>query len=239
MNCFFHRNISARPKEGFARLKGMESKMKDKICYIVGAGVNYNLDFVVTDMDIVIAADGGLDHLQKAGIAANLSIGDFDSVKQRPTHGIVLDSEKDFTDMFAAMQEGLTRGYKLFHIYCGTGGRFDHTFANIQMLGYLAAKNKRGYLIGRDYVITAIADGEGISFGSSCNGYISVFSFSDTSTGVCIKGLKYEVDDFTFENINPMGVSNEFVGVGSSISIEKGTLLVIFPRDSFISSLIE
>lgn len=213
----------------------------NRICYIVGAGVNYNLDFVATDMDIVIAADGGLDYLQKAGIAANLSIGDFDSVKQRPTHGtiVTLNSEKDFTDMFAAVQEGLARDYNLFHIYGGTGGRFDHTFANIQILGYLAAKNKRGYLIGRDYVITGIADGESISFDSNYHGYISVFSFSDTSTGICIKGLKYEVDDFTLENTNPMGVSNEFVSVGSSISIEKGTLLVVFPRDSFISNLVK
>ena len=34
--------------------------MKDKICYVVGAGENYELDFQPTAEDFVIAADAGL-----------------------------------------------------------------------------------------------------------------------------------------------------------------------------------
>jgi len=34
--------------------------MKQKICYVIGAGENYGLDFCPKPDDYVIAADGGL-----------------------------------------------------------------------------------------------------------------------------------------------------------------------------------
>jgi len=202
-----------------------------KTCYIVGAGVNYGLDFMVADGDLVIAADGGLDHLRKQGIAADLVIGDFDSISNKPAQGkiITLDKDKDHTDTFEAVQYGITQGYETFYIYCGTGGRFDHTFANIQLLGYLAQNGKRGYLVGRDYVITVIANGS-ISFDSGYRGYISVFSYSDMAAGVCIKGLKYELENHSLASTSPIGISNEFVGVDSAITVNNGSLVITFPR---------
>jgi len=202
-----------------------------KTCYIVGAGVNYGLDFVVADGDLVIAADGGLDHLRKQGIAADLAIGDFDSISDRPAQGkiIILDKDKDHTDTFEAVQYGIAQGYESFHIYCGTGGRFDHTFANIQLLGYLAQNGKRGYLVGRDYVITVIANGS-ISFDSGYRGYISVFSYSDMAAGVWIKGLKYELENHSLASTSPIGVSNEFIGADSTITVNNGSLVITFPR---------
>jgi len=206
--------------------------MQKNICYVVGAGVNYGLDFIPQDGDYVIAADGGFDHLHKQGITADLSIGDYDSIKTKPTHGniIALDENKDYTDTFEAVQIGISKGYENFHIYCGTGGRFDHTYANIQLLAYLAQNNKRGYLVGQNQVTTAITNSN-ISFTSSCKGYISVFSYSSKAVGVSIKGLKYELDNHTLENKLPIGVSNEFTGIPSIISVNNGTLLVIFPRE--------
>ena len=206
--------------------------MNKNICFIVGAGTNFGLDFIPADGDYVIAADGGYDHLHKQGIAVDLSIGDFDSVSNKPTHGniITLNKEKDQTDTYEAVQVGITKGYEIFHVYCGTGGRFDHTLANMQLLGYLAHANKRGYLVGQDYVITVITKGS-IFFDSNCQGYVSVFSYSDKSSGVSIKGLKYELENHSLTNTYPIGVSNEFTGAPSTISVESGALVVIFPRE--------
>jgi len=202
------------------------------ICYIVGAGVNYGLDFAVGDGDFVIAADGGFDYLHKKGIAADLCIGDFDSISRRPTHGdvITLAKEKDYSDTFEAAQCGVDRGYELFHIYCGTGGRFDHTFSNIQVLGFLALNNKRGYLIGHDYVVTVIANSR-ISFDARARGFISVFSYSGTASGVCIQGLKYELDNRSLTSTLPLGLSNEFTGRDSTVAVNDGALLIVFPRE--------
>ena len=206
--------------------------MKNKTCYIVGAGENYGLDFTTEVGDLVIAADGGLAYLQAQGITADITIGDFDSLAQKPMQPnvITLSSQKDDTDMSAAIREGIKRGHKTFQIYCGTGGRVEHTIANIQMLGYLSQNKMRGYLIDRNTIMTAVTNSS-ISFANSHRGYISIFSFSEKSTGVCLKGLKYKLEDAIMTNTYPIGVSNEFIGVESTVFVSEGTLIIVFPRE--------
>jgi len=208
-------------------------------CYIVGAGVDYGLDFPVTKNDFVIAADGGFDRLHRQGIAVDLSIGDFDSVNDKPTQGniIALDKDKDHTDTFEAILKGIDKGYESFRIYGGTGGRFDHTFANIQALSFLSQSNKIGYLVDKDCVITAITN-SAISFDARCQGFISVFSYSDMSAGVYLKGLKYELENHSLKSTFPVGVSNEFTGADSTIRVDNGTLIIIFPRKCLDAVLI-
>lgn len=50
--------------------------MKQKICYVIGAGENYGLDFCPKPDDYVIAADGGLKYLEQCSIKPDLVIGD-------------------------------------------------------------------------------------------------------------------------------------------------------------------
>ncbi len=205
--------------------------MKTGICYVVGAGDNYGLDFTPKAGDMVIAVDGGFQILKENGMDADMVIGDFDSLQFIPQHSnvIVLNTEKDDTDMWAALKEGMETGYEVFHIYCGTGGRIEHTIANIQLLAELAQEGKQGVLYGKDYVITAITN-RTITFPKQMSGYVSVFSHSETAEGVYLKGLKYELDNAKMTNTYPLGVSNEFIGEESTISVKNGTLLVVYPR---------
>lgn len=204
--------------------------MKKGICYIVGAGENYGLNFIPRAEDYVIAADAGFQALEQAHIAVDLAVGDFDTLHIVPRHPnvICLDAEKDDTDMRAAVGEGIRAGYETFHIYCGMGGRIEHTIANMQLLAELAQNGRQGFLFGRDTVITAIAD-RAMSFPEKASGYLSVFSHSERSEGVYLKGLKYELENAVLTNIYPLGISNEFIGVKSSVSVKKGTLMIIFP----------
>jgi len=61
-------------------------------------------------------------------------------------------------------------------------------------------------------------------------GYISVFSLDTESKGVTETGMKYSIDNYTMKNNFPIGVSNEFTGKNSSISVLDGTLLIVYPR---------
>lgn len=207
--------------------------MNNAICYIVGAGENYGLDFKPSSNDFVIAADAGIRYLEQNGISADLVIGDFDSLNDTPTHPntMPLTAEKDETDMLAAVREGIKAGYSVFHIYGGTGGRIDHTIANLQVLAYLAQNGMQGFLFGKDSIITAITNRK-IAFDQILCGYISVFSYTEKSEGVYLHGLKYELKDAVLTNTFPLGVSNEFVGKESSISVNSGTLLIVFPKES-------
>lgn len=70
--------------------------------------------------------------------------------------------------------------------------------------------------------------GEEICFGAEARGMISVFCQGGPASGVWEKGLKYTLSDAVLTDDRALGVSNEFLGCESSISVESGTLLVMW-----------
>lgn len=199
-----------------------------KTCYIVGAGEVEALSFKPTKEDFVIACDGGYEHCRRWEIKADLVIGDFDSLEFVPEHPNVirLKSEKDDTDTACAVKAGLERGFRRFVIYGGTGGRISHTIANIQLLCGLADQGCYGMLIGKDAWYRVICNEE-ICFSKEMSGYLSVFCMGDRALGVYEHGLKYSLEDATLVKETPLGVSNEFVGRESKVSVREGMLLLI------------
>lgn len=205
--------------------------MNEKICYIVCAGEKCRLGFSAKEDDLVIAADGGLSYLEGENIKPDIIIGDFDSLGYKPEgkNVIKLNTCKDETDTFSCVEKGMSLGYDFFKIYCATGGRIDHTVANLQLLSYIAKNGRRGEIYSEDSVLTAVKNGE-LRLEERQSGYISVFSLSDESRGVCIENLKYTVSNATLTSTFPIGTSNEFIGKPARISVEDGTLLIVFPR---------
>lgn len=202
--------------------------MNVKKCVIAGAGEYSGKIPDPLEDDYIIAADGGYSLLTARGLRADALIGDFDSLASPPEHGniIRLSVEKDDTDMLAAIRHGLWKGYRVFHIYGGTGGRLSHTLANIECLAYLSCIGARAFLFGDGFYITAVTDGA-LEFDAGQSGGISVFSHGDSSQGVFLDGLKYSLDNAVLTNTFPLGVSNSFTGQKSSVRVEKGTLIVI------------
>ncbi len=195
----------------------------------MGAGECSRLLLHQKEEDMVIAVDGGYEYVKDGQV--DLVVGDFDSLGFVPEHPhvIALAPEKDDTDMLFAIKEGLKAGYEVFHIYGGMGGRISHTIANIQCLSYLAERGAKGYLLGGEEVVALIKE-DTLCFSDSYKGYISVFSYGERAEGVTLKGLKYPLEDAVLTQQFPIGVSNEFTGVSSLVSVKKGTLLIIFQR---------
>lgn len=205
--------------------------MNTKICYIVGAGSDYGLGFTPVEGDLLIAADGGYARTKAAGLEPDLIIGDFDSLGHVPGEDqvVVLPTEKDVTDTWAAIRLGLERGYGRFWLYGCTGGRIDHTIANIQTAAELAEQGMECRIVDQSQIITALS-GDTMTFGPAYSGYVSVFAHSDCCSGVTLQGLKYELRDAELTNRFPLGVSNEFTGKPASITVRTGTLIVVFGR---------
>lgn len=217
----------------------------NRICYIIGAGEVEDIYIDRSQEYFVIAADGGYAYLEKNGIAADLLVGDFDSLGRIPEHEhIVLHRpEKDDTDLLLAVIEGLERGYRTFVIYGALGGRLDHTYGNLQILTYIAQHGGIGYLIDRGYTteecaligrensgnttVTVIKNTT-LSFSAEYKGVISVFCAGDCASGVYLKGLKYELTDARLIHSIPLGVSNEFMGAPSSIEVKDGCLIIMW-----------
>lgn len=212
--------------------KQTDGDIMSKVCHIVGGGDFFGIR-PTGEGDFIIAADKGLLYLQNLGITPNLVIGDFDSLGHTPNgrNIIVLPCEKNDTDMGAAVAEGVMRGYKNFILYGASGGRADHTLANIQLISSLSRRGMTAIIDSRETSFTSITNGR-IIFDENAKGTVSVFSHSDISSGVTISGLKYELKNGTLKNTYALGVSNEFVGKMSEISVAQGTLTVVYPSSA-------
>ena len=180
----------------------------------------------------VIAADGGLRHTEKLGIAPDAVLGDFDSLGFCPEGANVFPVEKDDTDAMLAVRLGLRRGCDEFLLYGSLDGpRLDHTVANFQTLQYLADHGAVGYLIGNTTMVTVVKNGK-ITFPAGCSGTVSVFCMGKDAEGVTETGLFYGIEDGVFTSGFPLGVSNHFTGKKAEISVKNGSLLVLWEKQN-------
>lgn len=201
---------------------------------IVGAGDMSETKLNIPDEAFIIAADAGLIALASAGITPDLIVGDFDSLGEVPNVGNIVahNPEKDDTDMLLAVREALARDAEQIVIFGGMGGRPDHEYANIQTLAYIANHGAKGYLVGRGSICTIIKN-DRLSFDRGHKGIISVFCVGDEAVGVDLTGLKYPLCNHTLTCDYPLGVSNEFTGVPSTVSVRSGMLLVVWNAQEF------
>ena len=180
--------------------------------------------------DYLLAADGGLRHLNQLNLKPQGILGDFDSLGYTPQGAEVFPVEKDDTDAMLAARKGLELGWREFLFYGALDGpRLDHTVANFQTLQFLADHDARGYLVGRDYLVTVIKN-ETISFPKEAEGILSLFCLGAEAKGVTIRGLHYELDNGNLTPGFPLGVSNHFTGKEATIQVKDGSLLVMWDR---------
>lgn len=197
-------------------------------CVIFCAGGFEKLARPIDASDYLIAADGGLVHLEKLGLTPHGIIGDFDSLGYTPKGAQVFPVEKDDTDSMLAVRKGLELGYRRFEIYGALDGkRLDHTVANLQTLNFLSERGATGYLVGIDYMVTAVRNGA-IRFSSEASGILSVFCLGEDAKEVCLWGLKYPLENGTLTSGFPLGVSNHFKGEPATVSVGEGILTVLY-----------
>lgn len=181
----------------------------------------------------VIAADSGLEHARRIGLAVELVVGDFDSVSETELAGHAGEVErhptdKDATDLELALRAARRLpGLERIVVLGGHGGRLDHLLANATTLSSpeLAAVevewragpatvrvvHKRARLIG----------------GPSET--VTLLPIGGPVTGVTTRGLKWELDDETIEFGSSRGVSNLFRAEEATVTVRGGVLLAIQP----------
>lgn len=194
---------------------------------IFAAGEMSDIEYERRAEDIVIAADRGYLFAKCLGIEPELVVGDFDSLDSPPVReGVtVLPREKDDTDTAYAIKCALDMGVKRIFICGGLGGRLDHTFANIQLLTYIAEHGGIGYLVGERELMCVLRDTEALLHGEHGQ-TVSVFSLSERSSGVYERGFKYTLENSELKSGFPLGVSNELEAECAELSVANGELLV-------------
>ncbi len=211
-------------------------------CVIISAGSFPNVQIDLNEGDLCIACDAGFKYAQDLGIFPDLIVGDFDSASEAgaevmeglreiavndPDRIVQLEVRKDDTDTMKAVKIALSKGYRKIYLYGALGGRrFDHSMANIQTLLYIKHHGGIGYIMEEEQMMM-IAENETIRFHRGNAGMLSVFSLSEVSKGVTLRGLMYNIESAELTSDFPLGVSNEFIiDEEAKVTVEDGTLLV-------------
>ena len=147
--------------------------------------------------------------------------------------------EKDDTDTMLAVKIGISRGCKEFLILGGMGGRFDHTFANIQALCYADKNSAKATLCDEKNQLFVIS-GKTASIVAHQDEKVSLFSINGESCTVTLQGFYYPLENGKLYSYDPMGVSNFLVDNTGEITVKAGTLLVVISKEhpSHILSII-
>ena len=187
---------------------------------------NYDLSSLYNkeEKEFIIGVDIGAYLLALDNINIDLAIGDFDSVdsvefeliKKHSNEIKTYDETKDYTDTYLALQVALSMDYDEIVIYGGTGGRFDHEFANVNLL-----KLGKISIVSNDIMMYMLDPGS-YEIENKFR-YISFFAIEDVKD-LTLKGFKYEINNIDLSTENPLCISNELQG---SLNFEEGLLLVV------------
>ncbi len=203
-------------------------------CVIIGGARIEKYDVIrqyLQPEDYFICCDCGLDHCKKLGIEPELIIGDFDSHEKPdlPVDTITLPCEKDDTDTMAAVREAVKRGFRDYLLIGVTGGRIDHTLANLYILLWLDNRGMAASAVD-DHSEMEIVSRSAAYVGSRFE-YFSLVNIAGEASGITIRNAKYTLENAEIHSEFQIGVSNEPVpGKTAEITVGHGSLLLIKDR---------
>ena len=203
----------------------MEAK-KGKRALVITGGECFPeyLDIDPHGYDVVIAADSGLYNARELGIVPGVVIGDFDSFSGVLPEGVTvirLPAHKDVTDTTAACDYASEKlGCESILVIGGTGGRLDHTIANISYLENMKQRGINATLSDGKNTCRILKD-ETIEI-ESFDGFFSVFALDEAI--VSESGSEYTLDEAKIIRQVPLGVSNEIRSGKAKISVS-GTVV--------------
>lgn len=205
-------------------------------CVLLSAGPVADLEALRSLLrpdDVYLAADGGLRLAQALGVEPALLVADFDSlsedaaadlpVRRFPTH-------KDVTDTMAAAQIGLEMGYREFLLLGATGGRLDHTMANVAVLLYLHNRGAHAVLADEHNRLELRGPGTfRVAEEPGCK--LSLLPYAGDVTGITLHNAVYPLHEATLTPDDPLGVSNAFAGGDVEITFQSGILMIFLSKD--------
>lgn len=205
-----------------------------KRCVIIGAadiGDSAAAKGYIKPGDFVIYCDGGLRHRELLGAGPGLIVGDFDSYDdpRLPVETITLPREKDDTDTVFAVKEALRRGFDDFTLLGVTGGRLDHTLANVSILLRLDTLGKTAVAVD-DFSEISVVSKEP-AFVDDGFEYFSLLNVTGEADGITVTGAKWCLDGAEITCDYQYGVSNEpLPGRTAEIKVAHGRLLLVKVR---------
>ena len=211
--------------------------MSEKIVVVVAGGETPRAEaaLAVPPGAEVIAADGGLDHARALGLDVSVAVGDFDSASEAAlaaaeAAGVRLvrhPAEKDATDLELALDLAVSSGASRILVLAGDRGRLDHLLAGLLLLGsgkYAEVEVDALVGVARVHVVRGRRTLPG-----EPGELVSLLAVHGEVSRVTTAGLAYELRGETLEPGSSRGISNVLNASEATVSVERGTLLAVFP----------
>ncbi|MCL2739235.1 MAG: thiamine diphosphokinase [Bacteroidales bacterium] len=181
--------------------------------------------FLLEQAQTIVCCDGAAQKLTAYGKEPDYIAGDMDSLApelfERFRERIVSSSCQETNDLTKAVHLCRQKGYPHIHILGATGGREDHTIANISLLADYAQSLRADMITDRGIFIPLLGEQE---IATRPDMQLSVFSL-DPDVSLQASGLKYPIDNLRFDSWWT-GSLNQATGDRCSFKFDKGRLLV-------------
>ncbi|MFC5403668.1 thiamine diphosphokinase [Cohnella soli] len=194
----------------------------------------------IEEGDFLVGADRGAAFLIENGRTPDLALGDFDSVSARQLERIrqisrqfiAFDAvDKDWTDSELALRETISRGYRQVDLLGALGTRFDHSFANVQLLAYANEQDCSLAIVDERNEIRLCDSRMTLTFDPAYT-HVSLLPLTYEVKGITLTGFRYPLHEATIRAGASIGVSNVLDALSGTIAITEGLLLVIRTRDT-------
>lgn len=192
-----------------------------------------NLD-IFPDVDMIIAADGGLKHCSKKGIVPHLVIGDMDSadphelaaMEEKGVRVHRFPVRKDETDLWLAVRAALDKKVDEIIILGALGGRWDMTFSNVLLLTSPDLKQLETRILDGNQELFVLQGGQAARLFGDKGDLLSLMPLTAMVRGLTLTGFEYALNNETLDLGTTRGISNVFVEDNCSIELSHGKLLV-------------
>lgn len=186
-----------------------------------------------------IGADQGAEVLLEHGITPDVAIGDFDSVTEESKRRIKKETkyfeehpnEKDETDLELAIRAALREEPLHILLFGVTGGRMDHTLANVQILYPLVKKGIQATVIDKQNQVSLVEAGKHKLKTNLAYPYVSFLPVTFDVTGITLEGFYYPLHEADLPYGSTLCISNQLIEDVGTFSFRSGILLVIRSKD--------
>ncbi|QDP40136.1 thiamine diphosphokinase [Radiobacillus deserti] len=188
---------------------------------------------------IWIGVDRGALYLLEEGIHPQIAIGDFDSVSDEERNRIMshvsdylaYPIEKDETDLELAVEKAVSLQPGAILFFGVTGGRLDHSLANVQLLMTLWKRNIFSKMIDIGNILEIQGPGTHVIMKDEHHPNISFIPFTEQVVGITLEGFYYKLTNRTITWGSTLCISNKLISEKGTFSFKEGILIVIKSRD--------
>jgi thiamine pyrophosphokinase len=141
------------------------------------------------------------------------------------------EADKDQSDAELAIERAVAADAREVLILGALGGqRVDHELANLLLLADRRWEASWLAIVRGGTTVRALRGGQQLDLGGAEGDLVTLLAVAVEATGVRTEGLRFPLAGETLQLGSSRGLSNQIVHSPASVSLERGTLLVIETR---------